>query len=134
MKCVIVLDETLPAGLLANTAAALGLSLGNHVPGLIGPDVTDTDGITHKGVTAIPIPVLAVDRATLNTLYDSAMNGSKELITIGFSETAQRCNSYDEYMKQMNQKSGNDLDYLGLCIYGPKKNVNRICGQIRLLR
>jgi len=129
-----ILDEALPIGLLANTAAALGLSLGNHVPGLIGPDVTDLDGMLHKGITAVPIPVLAVDRGTLKSLYAMAMKESKELLVIGFSTTAQQCNSYDMYCKRIMQKSGNELDYLGLCFYGPEKVVNRLCGQLKLLR
>ncbi len=134
LKCVIVLDETLPVGLLANTAAALGLSLGNHIPGLIGPDVIDAEGAVHKGITAIPIPILAVDGVTLRSLYRSAMDESQELLTIGFSKTAQQCNSYKVYSKEMQQKSGADLDFLGVCIYGSAKIVNRICGQIKLLR
>ncbi|MDF2546313.1 MAG: hypothetical protein K0R93_1211 [Anaerosolibacter sp.] len=134
MKCVMIFDEALPTGLLANTAAALGLSLGNHVPGLIGPDVTDFDGALHKGITAVPIPVLAVDGDTLKSLYRIAMKESKELLVIGFSTTAQQCHSYDMYCERIMQKSGNELDYLGLCFYGPKKIVNRLCGQLKLLR
>ncbi|MCP6756234.1 DUF2000 domain-containing protein, partial [Klebsiella pneumoniae] len=80
LKCVMILDEALSTGFLANTAAALGLSLGNHVPGLIGPDVTDSDGVFHKGITAVPIPVLAVDKDTLKLLYRAAMEESKELL------------------------------------------------------
>lgn len=134
MKCVIVLDEALPVGLLANTAAALGLSLGNHVLGLIGSDVIDADGVSHKGVTAVPIPILAVDRAALKSLYTSAADEGNGVLTIGFSETAQQCNSYDMYTQHVALKSGSDLDYLGLCIYGPKRIINRLCGQMKLLR
>ncbi len=134
MKCVMILDEALSTGFLANTAAALGLSLGNHVPGLIGPDVTDSDGVFHKGITAVPIPVLAVDKDTLKSLYRAAMEESKELLVIGFSTTAQQCHSYEIYAERIKQKSGNELDYLGLCFYGPKKIVNRLCGQLKLLR
>lgn len=134
MKCVMILDEALPKGLAANTVAALGLSLGNHVPGLIGPDVSDCDGSIHKGITAVPIPILAVDKDTLKALYGMAMKESKELLVIEFSTTAQQCHSYDVYCERIIQKSGNDLDYLGICIYGPKKIVNRMCGQLKLLR
>ena len=40
-KCVIVIDENLPLGILANTAAILGITLGKHVPELLGEDATD---------------------------------------------------------------------------------------------
>ena len=38
-KCVMVLDETLPLGLLWNTAAILGVTLGRQVPELVGQGV-----------------------------------------------------------------------------------------------
>ena len=31
-KCVMVLDEGLPPGLVANTAGILGITLGKHIP------------------------------------------------------------------------------------------------------
>jgi len=49
VKCVIVIDRDLPPGLAANAAAALGMSLGAQVDGLIGPDVADADGVVHRG-------------------------------------------------------------------------------------
>lgn len=119
--CVIVLDDGLSTGIIANTATALGLSLGNHVSGLIGADVVDSDGITHRGVTAVPIPILAVDKEVLNRLYHTAMHERDEVLTIGFSKTAQRCNVYEDYIKKVEESSGSDFDYLGICIYGPKK-------------
>lgn len=134
MKCVIILDEALPVGLLANTAAALGLSLGNHVSGLIGPDVADADGHLHKGVTAVPIPILATNSETLKNMSQSVLNDHKELMAIGFSKTAQQCNSYELYIKQVAKLSSSDLEYLGLCIYGPKQRINQLCGQMKLLR
>ena len=37
-KCVLVIDGTLPLGLIANTAAILGITLGKHLPQAVGPD------------------------------------------------------------------------------------------------
>ena len=31
-KCVMVIDESLPRGLIANTAAILGITLGKNIP------------------------------------------------------------------------------------------------------
>ena len=39
-----VLDENLPLGLLANTAAILGITLGKHMPEAVGADVLDGSG------------------------------------------------------------------------------------------
>lgn len=58
MKCVMVLDENLPVGVIANTAAIPGISLGRKMPDVVGGDVTSQDGVTHAGIITLPVPVL----------------------------------------------------------------------------
>ena len=58
MKCVMVIDEELPLGLIANTAAVLAMSIGDKIKGIIGDDVRDGDGQLHRGITNLPIPLL----------------------------------------------------------------------------
>ena len=60
-KCVLVIDGTLPLGLIANTAAILGITLGKHLPQAVGPDVRDKSGRAHLGITALPVPILRAD-------------------------------------------------------------------------
>lgn len=50
MKLVIIINQDLPLGLVANTAAVLGLSLGNRVPGLIGADIKGQGGECMPGL------------------------------------------------------------------------------------
>ena len=40
-KCVMVIDESLPLGIIANTAAIMGITLGKKMPEVVGADVTD---------------------------------------------------------------------------------------------
>ena len=40
-KCVIVVDEELPLGIIANTAVILGITLGKTMPEAVGPDVIE---------------------------------------------------------------------------------------------
>lgn len=35
-KCVMIVDESLPLGIIANTTAILGNTLGSHYPGAVG--------------------------------------------------------------------------------------------------
>ena len=37
-KCVIVVDEELPLGIIANTAVILGITLGKTMPEAVGPE------------------------------------------------------------------------------------------------
>ena len=61
-KCVMILDEELPAGVLANAAGILGMTLGKQIPEVIGPDVLDKNGREHLGITAYPVPILKADK------------------------------------------------------------------------
>lgn len=49
-KCVMVLDEELPLGMLANTAGIMGITLGKHLPEAVGPGVCDKSGRVHLGI------------------------------------------------------------------------------------
>ena len=135
MKCVIIIDRDLPAGLIANTSAALGISLAGTTGDLTGKDISDRDGRVHHGLTSIPIPVLELDQAALKEWYDSAIaDRDSELKIIGFSDIAQGSLSYDDYEDKLSEKGKDDITYLGVCVYGPRKKVNRLTGNLKMLR
>lgn len=55
-KCVLVMDENLPTGILANAAAILGITLGRKIPECVGEDV-----LMHRDVSTralFPSPCL----------------------------------------------------------------------------
>lgn len=57
-KCVVIIDEGLPIGIIANTAAILGITLGMKMPDVVGADASDLDGNKHMGIIKFPVPVL----------------------------------------------------------------------------
>ena len=61
-KCVMIIDESLPLGEIANTAAILGITLGGKMPQAVGEDVRDGAGNAHIGVIRIPVPILKASR------------------------------------------------------------------------
>ncbi len=67
------MDEELPIGLIANTAAILGMTLGKRMPELVGCDVEDAGKNTHLGIIEIPLPILKASenkiRELRNRLY-----------------------------------------------------------------
>lgn len=134
-KCVIVVDGALPSGILANTAAILGVTLGRRVPGLVGPDVTDASGMVHPGIIMIPVPVLRGTRESLRELrlklYDDAC---ADLVAVDFSDVAQSCRVYDEYTARAARVPEAAHVYYGIGICGPKKKVGRLTGSLPLLR
>src|SRR5438270_818841 len=91
-KTVIVIDETLPIGIIANTAAILGITLGKHVPDIVGSDVADSAGQNHLGITTTPVPILKGNLKILtdlrHLLYQSEFS---DLLAVDFTNIAQSC-------------------------------------------
>lgn len=134
-KCVMILDEELPAGVLANAAGILGMTLGKHIPEMIGPDVTDKNGRAHLGITAYPVPILKAGKDKLRQireqLYEPDFDGC---VAVDFSDVAQSCRTYEEFTDRAAAAEGESITYLGIGIWGTKKQVNRLTGSLPLLR
>lgn len=62
-KCVMVIDESLPLGIIANTAAIMGITMGKQMPEVVGADVYDRTGNEHLGI-AICGPKKKVNKLT----------------------------------------------------------------------
>lgn len=134
-KCVIVLDGALPLGVLANTAGILGLTLGKYIPEAIGPQVLDKSGGSHLGIIQIPVPVLKADRQTLQELRRRLFQPEfGSLITVDFSDVAQSCNVYEDYIQKAASVEENGFTYFGIGICGEKKLVSKLTGSLPLLR
>lgn len=132
-KCVIVVDETLPIGLIANTAAILGITLGARLPETVGADVRDGGGHEHMGIIEFPVPILKAPADTISKLrlllYDSEYS---DLTAADFSDIAQGCKTYDEYIDKIS--AAEDIRYLGIVLCGSRKKINRLTGNLPLLR
>jgi hypothetical protein len=56
------------------------------------------------------------------------------LTAVDFSDSAQGCKTYAEFTEKMKQIPETELNYLGIAIYGTKKKVTPLTGNIALLR
>ena len=65
-----VIDEPLPMGLIANTAAIRGITLGKQMPEVVGADVTDQTGSAHLGIIAFPVTILRGSAERLKALRE----------------------------------------------------------------
>lgn len=134
-KCVMIVDGNLPPGLAANTAAILGITLGKKRPEMVGTDVLDQSGGVHLGIVAFPVPILKGSPETIKAVREKAGRPEyQELTMVDFSDLAQGCRTYDEFIQKMGQAPEDGLRYLGVAICGPKKQVARLTGNMPLLR
>ncbi len=130
-----VLDESLPLGLLANTAAILGITLGKHMPEAVGGDVLDRSGKAHLGIITFPVPILRGDKELIRSIREALYGDAyQDVIVVDFSDVAQCCKNYDEYIGKAAQADEGEWRYFGIGLCGPKKLVNKLTGSMPLLR
>ncbi len=134
-KCVMIIDEQLPLGIIANTAAVMGITLGKSIPEVVGNDVYDKAGNKHLGIITFPIPILKGDIQTIKAirqkLYQSEFS---DLIVVDFSDIAQVCKNYVEFISKMQSVTEAELNYIGIAICGTKKKINKLTGNMALLK
>lgn len=131
-KAVIVLCDDLPNGLKANIAAVMGMSLGRYQPDLVGPEAQTRDATNLPGITTVPVPILTTDEAGIAKIF-SAANGVLDL-AIPFGEAALTTKNYTDYIAKLATLSDAEQGIKGLLLLGAKKPVNKLVGQLPLLR
>ncbi|EOH8749951.1 DUF2000 domain-containing protein [Enterococcus faecalis] len=132
-KLVIIVDNSFPLGIIANTTAVIGMSLGAKYPNLIGESVMDASGFSHEGVVEIPIPILQGDKNKIFKIFNKAIH-TEELSVIGFTTLGQKCKNYSEYVEKLSFEESEVLEYIGIGIAGDAKSINKLTGSLPLYR
>ena len=121
-KCVMILDESLPLGLIANTAAIMGITLGKQLPEVVGTDVADRSGNLHLGIIEFPVPILRgspeIIKAVREKLYQPEF---QELTVVDFSDLAQGCRTYEEFICKWNRSRRRHYSILAWLSAGQRK-------------
>jgi hypothetical protein len=133
-KCVLIIDESMPLGTIANTAAVLSASLGKLRPEMIGVDLPDCDGYTHQGITTMAIPVLKGNGPLLKRMRAQLKEFDPGLLVVDVTSATRTTKCYEEYAAVLRQTPADEIEYLGLALFGEKKIVNSLTGNLGLLR
>lgn len=134
-KSVLVIDNTQPTGIIANIASILSITLGNKACGIVGHDVLDKQGEVHLGITYRPIPILGASPETIKEVRERLRSfDAKDIVLVDFSTVAQQAKTYEEYEQGMREADKADLCYMGIGIYAEKRIVNKVTGNLSLIR
>lgn len=134
-KCVIIMRKDLPIGIACNTAAILGITLGKKLPHIVGADVQDQNMNFHAGIIEFPVPILKADIEIIHNIRNKLFDAFYcDVIVVDFSDLAQGCKNYSEYIDKMNITDEKDLSYLGIALCGNKKKINKLTGNLPLFR
>jgi hypothetical protein len=133
LHCVVVVDQSLAPGLAANATGVLALTLGAMIGGLPGAPLIDADGESHPGLIPQGLPVLRAQASMLSELRVQAAN-TDSVGVIDFPSDGQQTNDYDEFRRRVASIPTQELRYLGVLIYGPRRAIKRLTGSLALLR
>jgi hypothetical protein len=132
-KCVMVIAEGLPLGLVANTAAVLAVTLGRTLDGIVGPAVVDASGQTHTGIVNITLPILTAASTAIGRIRAQAV-ALNDIFVVDVTDVAQRTRTYADFTEQIGATPAEALVYLGIALYGPRKSIAKLTGNLPLLR
>lgn len=134
-KCVMVIDERLPVGLIANTAAILRITLGRERGEVVGHDVYDAGGNRHLGIIEFPVPILRAAPEAIRALRERLYAPEFSAVTaVDFSDLAQGCKTYEEYRDKMSAAGESSLRYYGAAAHRPQEARKQAHRQPPLLR
>lgn len=125
-KCVMVIDETLPLGLIANTAAIMGITMGKEMPEVVGANVTDQSGNQHLGIIEFPVPILKGSPEVIKEIREKLYQPEfQDLSVVDFSNLAQGCKTYEEFIEKWRRFLKVPCNTLALQSAAPKrKSIN----------
>ncbi len=134
-KCVIVVDEGMELGVIANVTAILSIALGKLRPDISGEDTPDAENHTHCGLIQVPVPVLKAPAEKVGEIRNKLFGeGFEDVSCVDFTNVAQECLTYTDYTDTMKHSTGESLLYMGIAVVGNKKKVNKLTGSLPLLR
>ncbi len=111
------------------------ITLGKKMPEVVGADVTGKTGNDHLGIIEFPVPILKGNVEKIKEIREKLFEPEfSDLTVVDFSDLAQGCKTYDEFIEKMNGVSESGLNYFGIAICGEKKKVNKLTGSMPLLR
>ncbi|SEI69786.1 hypothetical protein SAMN04487995_1761 [Dyadobacter koreensis] len=134
LKCVLIIDKHIDTGSKTNVASILSISIGDKIKGLVGPDLIDSSGIVHSGLTRLPIPVLGATTEEIIRIRQNFIQQREENdLWVDFSTSAQQARTYEEYMASMQRADPDKIIYLGIALFSFRKKINRATKGLSLI-
>ena len=102
-------------------------------PKKVGENIKDDSSYIYAGITTIPI--LKSDTERLRSLRKRLYEPEfAALLVVDFSNIAQSCNIYSDYVLKAASVPSDDFRYLGVTLDGDKKIINKLTGSLPLFR
>jgi hypothetical protein len=134
IRVAVVVDPAMPAGLLANTVAALSIGLGAAHPALGGTPLRDAADRAFTCSANRPVPILQAPAESLRALMLKALAAPPGATVVPFPRYARSIQVFEEYRARFAtvDLAGEVIE--GIALGGPEKWVRSLTGSLKLLR
>ena len=131
MRSAIVIDESLPTGLLANAVACITTGLFHNEPDAVGPEIGGAD-CRFIPITKIAILIFKKGGNDLKVLLETAKQ--HQLKYMLFTYEGQSTTSYEQYIERVKGKRAQELKIVGIGVIGDDAVVKAFSKGLELLR
>lgn len=134
-KFVAVLNKKIPIGNLMNALGHMAAGLGGSYPNkeeMRLDNYFDRDGGTHPNISDNPFIILSADNSNqIRTLRNELIGSGIQFTDFTSTMTV---GTYKEQQERTKQTAELDLDYWGICMFGPKETLNSLTKKFSLWR
>ena len=131
-KWAIVVDTTIPAGLMANAVACVAASTGALVEGLTAHGGPDASGHIHPGLPWAGCTVLGGTPEEIAAVRAKAV-AAGDVLVADMPTSAQTNRVYDDYLAELAGTKPEDLAVSAFSVLGPRNRVDKLVKKLALL-
>lgn len=134
LKIAVIVDPSLPLGLLANTVATIAIGLGSAQPLFGNTELADSAGRLVRNSADRPVPILQAPDAVIRALLRKAVPTPEGAVVVPFPRYARSMHAFADYQAEFPRRdlTAEIMDGIGLA--GPEKWVKSLTGNLKLLR
>lgn len=134
-KFAAILNKKIPSPKLFNALGHMAVGLAGSYPNHLEmrfDTYEDQNGGLHKNISDLPFIILQADNSNqVRTLRKQLLEA--QIHFVDFTDTM-TIGTYEEQQARTLQTAESDLEYFGLCMFGPLETINAYCKKFSLWR
>jgi len=134
LRIAVIVDPSLPIGLLANTVATLSVGIGAAETRFGNTVLTDAAGRAFRNSADRPVPILQATPEVMGALLLKAQPVPEGGFIVPFPRFARALHAFADYQAEFPQRDLATEVLDGLALAGPEKWVKSLTGNLKLLR
>ena len=132
-KIVLVLRDGLPLSTTVNVACCLSVGITAYQSNLAGHHLIDAAGLKSLASSHVPIVALKGNDEVFERLIKTIKDSNEGLISV-FPAYARDMHNPEQYWQRHQSESHQGEQLLGIALIGAKKWLNKLTGNLPLLR